>query len=284
MSEGWKEFAPYLKELARGPDSLKDLDPTMTREATELVLRGVATPAQAAGFFLIGRAKGNGSGELAGIAEGMLSFVRPIEAPGDSPVVAVAGGFDGKLRTQNVGALSSIVAAAAGGKVVVLAGEDVPPKSGRTDLDALRNLGVRAPQTLQEARASLVEDGFAAVSPRRYLPELDALARSVRVAKSAVPEFDKMIAEARERLAEAREQVHRERAAELSRQSTGLDAERDELAGRLVEILDKQADLYHDMVNEVRQSGDGDEANRMFVSGNGTRDWLELVFARWLLR
>lgn len=175
MSEGWEAFAPYLKELARGPDSLQDLDPRTAREATELILRGVATPAQAAGFFLIGRAKGNGPGELAGIAAGMRSLVRPIVAPDGSPTVAVAGGFDGKLRTANVGAASSVVAAAAGGRVVVLAGEDVPPKSGRTNLDALRNLGVHAPQAPHEAAASLARDGFAAVSPRQYLPELDAL-------------------------------------------------------------------------------------------------------------
>ncbi len=42
-----------------------------------------------------------------------------------------------------------------------------------------------------------------------------------------------------------------------------------------------------DALIERRSRGvdpDGDEANRMFVSGNGTRDWLELTFARWLLR
>ena len=195
MSEGWKEFAPYLKELARGPDSLQDLDPEMAREATRLILRGVATPAQAAGFFLIARAKGSGAGELAGIAGGMLSLVRPIEAPEGGPVVAVAGGFDGKLRTQNVGAVSSLVAAASGGRVVVLAGEDVPPKSGRTDLDALRNLGVRAPQTLEEAERSLAEDGFAAVSPRSYLPELDALRglRREMVRRTALNVAEKLV-------------------------------------------------------------------------------------------
>ncbi len=175
LSEGWEAFAPYLKELARGPDSLQDLDPETAREATELILRGVATPAQAAGFLLICRAKGSGAGELAGIAAGMRSLIRPIEPPHGGPTVAVSGGFDGKLRTQNVGAASSLVAAAAGGRVVMLAGEDVPPKAGRTNLDALRNLGVRAPQSLQEATASLAGNGFAAVSPRHYLPELDAL-------------------------------------------------------------------------------------------------------------
>ena len=113
--------------------------------------------------------------------------------------------------------------------------------------------------------------------------EHDRTARSARVARSAVPEFDRMLTEARGRLREARVRAHRERYDELYRQSVALDPERDELAKRLAEVLDRQSDLHLDMVNAVRQY-DGDGANSMFVSGNGTRDWLELAFARWLLR
>ena len=78
---------------------------------------------------------------------------------------------------------------------MVLAGEDVPPKSGRTNLDALRNLGVRAPQTLQEARASLAGEGFAAVSPRQYLPELDGLRQLRRemVRRTALNVAEKLV-------------------------------------------------------------------------------------------
>ncbi len=113
--------------------------------------------------------------------------------------------------------------------------------------------------------------------------EHDRLARSMRVAKSAVPEFGRMLKEAEGRLAEARERVRREKADQLYRQHAALDAERDEVGKRLAELLNRQADLYHDRVQAVREY-DRDEANRMFVSGNGTRDWLELTFARWLLR
>ncbi len=142
-------------------------------------------------------------------------------------------------------------------------------------------------EELEERRAALSPKAFsgdeeAAAELEQVEDEHDRIARSSRVARSAVPEFDRMIKEARGRLGEAREGVHRERYAELQNQSAALDPERDELAGRLVEILDKQADLHLDMVNEVRQSGDGDEANRMFVSGNGTRSWIEDRFSRWL--
>lgn len=195
MSEGWKEFAPYLKALARGPDSLADLEPEVAEEATDLILRGVASPAQIAGFFLIGRAKGNGASELAAISRAMRRFCRPMEAPPGPPVVTVTGGFDGKTRTFNVGAAASIVAAAAGGRILALGGEDVPPKAGWTNFDALRNLGVEAPHTLDEVSGSLREHGFAATSPEHYLPELHGLLQLRRemVRRTALNVCEKLV-------------------------------------------------------------------------------------------
>ena len=71
-----------------------------------------------------------------------------MEVPTGPPTVTVTGGFDGKLRTSNVGAASALVAAAAGGRVVLPGSENVPPKFGRTNFDALRGLGIEAPQDL----------------------------------------------------------------------------------------------------------------------------------------
>lgn len=195
MSEGWKEFAPYLKVLARGPDSLADLEPEVAEKATGLILRGVASPAQIAGFFLIGRAKGNSAAELAAISRAMRKLCRKIEAPSGPPIVAVTGGFDGKNRTFNVGAASSLVAAAAGGRVLSLGGENVPPKAGRTIFDALRNLGMKAPQTLDEAQNSLREHGFAATTPEHYLPELHGLLQLRRemVRRTALNVSEKLV-------------------------------------------------------------------------------------------
>ncbi len=195
MSEGWKEFAPYLKVLARGPDSLADLEPEVAEQATELILRGVATPAQIAGFFLIGRAKGNSSSEIAAFSRAMRRFCRPIEALPGPPVVTVTGGFDGKTRTFNVGAAASLVAAAAGGRILLLGGEEVPPKAGRTNFDALRNLGVRAPHTLQETSSSLKEHGLAATTPEHYLPELHGLLQLRRemVRRTALNVSEKLV-------------------------------------------------------------------------------------------
>lgn len=194
-TEGWKEFSPFLKELARGPDSLADLDPETCEEAARLILQGVASPAQAAGFFLIGRVKGNGAGELAGISRALQAVCREVEAPAGEPVVTVTGGFDGKLRTMNVGAAASLVAAAAGGRVFLPGGEDVPPKHGRTNFDALCNLGVSAPQTVEESRTSLAAAGLAASTPEHYLPELHGLLQLRRemVRRTALNVSEKLI-------------------------------------------------------------------------------------------
>ncbi|WP_166173897.1 anthranilate phosphoribosyltransferase [Rubrobacter tropicus] len=170
--EGFREI---LKARARGPERLGPLDPELCGRAMELILSGGATPAQVGGFLLVGRAAGDGPAEMAGYARAVRSFVREIEAPDDRPVVTVTGGFDGKLRTLNVGAAASLVAAAAGARVVMTGCEGTPPKEGRTVFDALRGLGVCPSLSLREAEDSLLEHGFAAVGTEHYLPELHAL-------------------------------------------------------------------------------------------------------------
>ena len=168
-------FYEILKERARGLANLGPLAPEMCERAMDMILAREATPAQIGGFLLVGRAAGDTAQELAGYTRALRSRVRAFDAPPGPPVVTVTGGFDGKLRTSNIGAASALVAAAAGGRVILPGCEDTPPKSGRTNFDALRGIGLKAPQNLEEAEASLARYGFAAVSPRHYLPELHAL-------------------------------------------------------------------------------------------------------------
>lgn len=174
MSE---EFREILTLRARGPSHLGPLNPGLCERAMELILAGEATPAQIGGFLLVGRAVGDEPAELAAYARAARRFVRPIEAPEGPPVVTVAGGFDGKLRSFNIGAAASLVAAAAGGRVLMLGCEDTPPKEGRTHFDALRGFGLPSPQSVEESELSLAEHGFAATSADHYLPEMHGLLR-----------------------------------------------------------------------------------------------------------
>lgn len=192
---GWQEFAPYLKAQARGPANLGELDPETSEAAMDLILRGVASPAQVSGFLLIGRARTESYRELAAYARAMRNFVRELEPPPGPPVVTVAGSFDGKLRTLNVGVAASLVAAAAGGRVLMPGGEGVPPKFGRTSFDTLRNLDLPIPVTLDAVRDSLWERGFAVTSPGQYLPELHGLLQLRRemVRRTALNVVEKMV-------------------------------------------------------------------------------------------
>ncbi len=123
---------------------------------------------------------------------------------------------------------------------------------------------------------------------QRELADLRARAASaeeaLEVSGGASEQLARLLEEKKKALAQARVRVHREKADELQRQSSALDGERDELGKRLAEVLNLQADLYHDQVQAVRESGYGDQANSMFLSGDGGRAWLELMFSRWLLR
>ena len=115
--------------------------------------------------------------------------------PPPGPVLTVTGGFDGKLRTTNLGAASALVAAAAGAKVLIASSESVPPKEGRTSLSALRSLGAAAPQTIEKSEDSLAKLGLAVTSPAYYLPELHALLQRRRemVRRTALNVSEKLI-------------------------------------------------------------------------------------------
>lgn len=195
MSEGWQEFAPYLKAQARGPAHLGELDQDFSERAMELILRGVASPAQISGFLLVGRARTESFRELAAYARAARKFVREIENPFGAPVVTVTGGFDGKVRTFNVGAASSMIAAATGARILMVGGQGVPPKAGHTVFDSLNGFGVEAPQTLDEAGSSLLERGFAAATPEHYLPELHGLLQLRRemVRRTALNVVEKLV-------------------------------------------------------------------------------------------
>jgi anthranilate phosphoribosyltransferase len=137
----------HTQRAGEGPKNLGPLGSEPSEKAMEMILGGVATPAQAAGFLLVGRARTESASELAAYVRAAQRFVRPLEAPDGPPPVTVARGFDGKLRTFNVGAAATLLAAAASGKFVIPGGEGIPPKCGRTVFEALRDLGVVAPHT-----------------------------------------------------------------------------------------------------------------------------------------
>ncbi len=111
--------------------------------------------------------------------------------------------------------------------------------------------------------------------------EQDELARSSRVAEAAVPGLKHMVAEAKERLARAQEQVHKARARAAYEELKGVEARRDELAGELRELLEVHSRVHGRYQKAVR-SYDQDQANAMAGSRAAVyQSWIKKAFARW---
>jgi anthranilate phosphoribosyltransferase len=102
------------------------------------IMDGAATPAQIAGFAMAMRMKGETAGEVSGLAEAMMEHASPIFVPGRL-VDLVGTGGDG-ARTVNISTMGTIVAAAAGARMVKHGNRAASSACGAADV--LEALGV----------------------------------------------------------------------------------------------------------------------------------------------
>ena len=121
---------------------------------------------------------------------------------------------------------------------------------------------------------------------QREFEELEAssevLVRSRRVASDAAEGFAKELEEAKERHAEAKREVHRQRYRILSEELGEVDLKRDDLAQQLKEIIEERGRLISAMSGEMN-SYDQEQANRMATAYVGAeRYWLNEEFRQWL--
>jgi len=109
-----------------------------TAWAMNEIMDGAATPAQIAGFAVALRMKGETAGEVSGLAEAMMEHASPIAVPGRL-VDLVGTGGDG-ARTVNISTMGTIVAAAAGARMVKHGNRAASSACGAADV--LEALGV----------------------------------------------------------------------------------------------------------------------------------------------
>ena len=102
------------------------------------IMEGAATPSQIAGFGVALRIKGTSVAEMTGLARAMLAHATPIHVTG--PVTDLVGtGGDG-ARTVNVSTMGTVVAAAAGTRMVKHGNRAASSACGAADV--LEALGV----------------------------------------------------------------------------------------------------------------------------------------------
>ena len=102
------------------------------------IMEGAATPAQIAGFGVAMRMKGETSAEVEGMASAMLAHAVRLSIPGR--LVDLVGTGGDRARTVNISTMGTIVAAAAGAKMVKHGNRAASSSCGTADV--LEALGV----------------------------------------------------------------------------------------------------------------------------------------------
>jgi anthranilate phosphoribosyltransferase len=115
-----------------------DLSAAQSAWAMDRVMRGEATPVQVAGFLIALRAKGESVEEVRGLADTMLEHATSITVA--EPSLDIVGTGGDRAHTVNISTMSSIVAAAAGVRVVKHGNRASSSSSGSADV--LEALGV----------------------------------------------------------------------------------------------------------------------------------------------
>lgn len=128
-------FKPYIAKVATGAALTRD----EAREAFETLLSGEVTPAQAGGFLMALRVRGEARSEIIGAVEAMRGRMLRVAAPANAIDIVGTGG-DGS-GSYNISTLAAIIAAGCGVPVAKHGNRAASSRSGAADV--LAALGVR---------------------------------------------------------------------------------------------------------------------------------------------
>src|ERR671917_1853444 len=130
-----ESFKPYLSKVATGASLSRE----EARDAFDMLLSGEVTPAQAGGFLMALRVRGEALDELVGAASAMRGRMLRVEAPAAAiDIVGTGGDHSG---SYNISTLASIIVAACGVPVAKHGNRAASSKSGTADV--LAALGMK---------------------------------------------------------------------------------------------------------------------------------------------
>jgi anthranilate phosphoribosyltransferase len=172
--EAFERMRFFLREIGQGPRAGRDLTREEAREAMSLILSQQATPAQAGGFLLVQRYKGESPDELAGFAEAVRAVARTI-APKVEGLLDIGSPYDGRKKSIVVSPASAIVVAAAGVPVVMHGEKRIGPKFGVPIGDVLEAMGIAIDAEPEEVERSIEQTGVGFMRQARFVPQVFAL-------------------------------------------------------------------------------------------------------------
>ena len=145
-------FKPYLAKVATGASLTRD----EARAAFDTLLSGEVTPAQAGGFLMALRVRGEALEEIAGAVAAMRGRMLRVKAPPDAiDIVGTGGDHSG---SYNISTLAAIIVAGCGVKVAKHGNRAASSQSGAADV--LTALGVRIGLDAPALERCLAEAGL----------------------------------------------------------------------------------------------------------------------------
>jgi anthranilate phosphoribosyltransferase len=130
-----ESFKPYLAKVATGASLSRE----EARDAFDMLLSGEVTPAQAGGFLMALRVRGEALDEIIGAVSAMRSRMVPVDAP-DHAIDIVGTGGD-QSGSYNISTLAAVIVAGCGVPVAKHGNRAASSKSGAADV--LTALGVK---------------------------------------------------------------------------------------------------------------------------------------------
>ncbi|HUH91305.1 MAG TPA: anthranilate phosphoribosyltransferase [Lysobacter sp.] len=139
-----------------------------------MIMRGEVSPMMTAAILTGLRVKKETVGEIAGAAQVMREFARPVEVADRSHLVDIVGtGGDG-ANTFNISTASTFVIAAAGGRVAKHGGRSVSSKSGSAD--AFEALGASIELQPEQVAACIARTGIGFMYAPLHHPAMKVVA------------------------------------------------------------------------------------------------------------
>ncbi len=157
-----------IKEMTGKVVEGRSLEEAEASAAMVDIVEGVATAPQIAAFVVGLRMKGESADEIAGLARIMRRYATRVDA-GDDVIDVVGTGGDG-ARTFNISTVSSLVVAAAGGRVAKHGNRGVTSTCGSADI--LEALGVAIDLPPEGVARSVRETGFGFMFAPLYHPAM----------------------------------------------------------------------------------------------------------------
>lgn len=167
---------PLLRDLGQGPTAGRALTREEARYCLDLILDGVATPAQSGAFLLLQRYKGETPDELLGFVDAVRgrASTRTIQ-PRVEGLLDIGSPYDGRVRTVSVSIPASLVAAAAGVPILLHGEPGIPPKHGYTISDVLSALRVPTDAAPEAVERGIEQLGIGYLRQAHFAPDLVAI-------------------------------------------------------------------------------------------------------------